>query len=369
MKRLSIFLLLFGCAFSLYSNTPSENNNNLIQIAFLLDTSNSMDGLIDQAKAQLWNIANEITEARKDGDEVKFEFALYEYGNTRIPAYKEHVRQVVRFTEDMDLISSQLFALKTSGGDEYCGQVIHNSLSELEWRDNAGLKAVYIAGNESFDQGSYPSEIACKEARKKDVKVNTIFCGNFDQGISLNWNSASSLSFGTYNNIDQDAKTVHIDTPYDDEIGHLNKLLNDTYISYSSSGAALKMNQVAQDKNAESYSQANAAKRAIFKSKSNYKNSSWDLIDAAEEGVDVYEYNHQLPETLQSASKKELKSKIDALKKKRISIQEDIACVAKERENYIAKVKKEQNVENPFEASILGSLRKQLQSAGFTFKK
>ncbi|MEM6769067.1 MAG: hypothetical protein AAF597_00670, partial [Bacteroidota bacterium] len=36
---------------------------NRIQIAFLLDTSSSMDGLIDQAKARLWNILNEILKA------------------------------------------------------------------------------------------------------------------------------------------------------------------------------------------------------------------------------------------------------------------------------------------------------------------
>ena len=29
-----------------------------IKVALLLDTSNSMDGLIDQAKAQLWDIVN-----------------------------------------------------------------------------------------------------------------------------------------------------------------------------------------------------------------------------------------------------------------------------------------------------------------------
>jgi hypothetical protein len=30
-----------------------------VQIALLLDTSNSMDGLIDQARSQLWRVVNE----------------------------------------------------------------------------------------------------------------------------------------------------------------------------------------------------------------------------------------------------------------------------------------------------------------------
>ena len=37
----------------------------LIQIAILLDTSNSMDGLISQAKTHLWTIVNEFVAARQ----------------------------------------------------------------------------------------------------------------------------------------------------------------------------------------------------------------------------------------------------------------------------------------------------------------
>src|SRR5262245_19674578 len=39
----------------------------LIQIALLLDTSTSMDGLIVQAQAQLWKVVNEFAYARREG--------------------------------------------------------------------------------------------------------------------------------------------------------------------------------------------------------------------------------------------------------------------------------------------------------------
>ena len=38
-----------------------ESNKQFIKVALLLDTSNSMDGLIDQAKAQLWDVVNELS--------------------------------------------------------------------------------------------------------------------------------------------------------------------------------------------------------------------------------------------------------------------------------------------------------------------
>jgi len=368
MKILINLLSILFISAQLMAHQPTDGKR-LIQIAILLDTSNSMDGLIDQAKAQLWNIANEITNAEQDGKTVDFQFALYEYGNDNIPEYKNHVRKVVGFTEDMDLISSHLFALKTRGGQEYCGQVIHNSISELEWRKDAGMKAIYIAGNESFAQGNFPYAVSCKEAKNKDIVINTIFCGDFEQGINLKWNDGSSLSLGTYNHINQNSETVHFDTPYDDDISMLNQKLNETYISFSEEGRRYKLNQSTQDLNAGQYGRANAAKRAIFKSKSNYKNESWDVIDAEKAGKDIFQYNDKLPESLKSTSKKELLEKISELGKTRASIQADISCLAKEREAYLEKMRKEASIENPFEASILNSLRKQLLSSGFKIKK
>ena len=44
--------------------SPAQNK---VQIALLLDTSNSMDGLIDQAKTQLWKVINTFIDARRDG--------------------------------------------------------------------------------------------------------------------------------------------------------------------------------------------------------------------------------------------------------------------------------------------------------------
>jgi hypothetical protein len=38
-----------------------------IQISILLDSSNSMAGLIDQARTQLWQIVNSLTKVTKDG--------------------------------------------------------------------------------------------------------------------------------------------------------------------------------------------------------------------------------------------------------------------------------------------------------------
>src|SRR5688572_13114949 len=57
-----------------------------IQIAILIDTSGSMDGLINQTREQLWRIVNTFATAKKEGKRPRLELALYQYGNDSIPA-------------------------------------------------------------------------------------------------------------------------------------------------------------------------------------------------------------------------------------------------------------------------------------------
>lgn len=100
---------------------PEVDNTNKIQIALLLDTSNSMDGLIDQAKTQLWKVVNTFIDAERNGQKPFVEVALYEYGNNGNAVGNDWVRLVSPLTRDLDDISGKLFGLKTNGGEEYCG--------------------------------------------------------------------------------------------------------------------------------------------------------------------------------------------------------------------------------------------------------
>ena len=63
-----------------------------VQLALLLDTSNSMDGLIDQAKTQLWKIVGEFAKTKLAGKSPRLEVALYEYGNDNLPATEGYIR-------------------------------------------------------------------------------------------------------------------------------------------------------------------------------------------------------------------------------------------------------------------------------------
>lgn len=319
------------------ATTPAAKENK-IQVALLLDTSNSMDGLIDQAKSRLWNIVNTLTTLKYNGKAPEVEIALYEYGNDGI-SDENYIRQVTPLTQDLDLVSEKLFALRTNGGNEFCGAVIRDASMNLNWDGNEkSMKLIYIAGNEPFDQGRISYKNVISDAKKKNIYTNTIFCGNRDEGIRTFWQNGASLGDGKYFNIDSDRKVIYIETPYDVRISECNTKLNETYIYYGSHGSEFKTKQMLQDKNAEVQSVSNAVERTVAKSKKNaYKNDHWDLVDRAEKDKDFISGMSQseLPSELKGKSKEEIKKAVAQKSAERDKIQREIEELSKKRQAFI----------------------------------
>lgn len=344
-----------------------------IMLALLLDTSNSMDGLIEQAKSQLWTIVNELAEAKcADGTAPDIKIALYEYGNDNLSMREGYIRMVSPLTDDLDEISGELFSLKTRGGAEFCGQVIQTSIDQLDWSESeADLKMVFIAGNEGFDQGSVSYKTACGLANDKDVIVNTIFCGNFNEGVRTHWKDGADLASGTYMSIEQDRKTVFIETPYDDQIDKLNTDLNDTYIYYGNLGRSKKDAQVMQDNNASSYSKANKVKRIVSKSSGAYKTHSWDLVDAKQNGnIAIEELDEKtLPEELQGKTKEEKEEFIAQKTKDRTRINNEIQSLNAQRQQFIKENKPTESKDNMLDEALISSIRANAKNKNIVFKK
>ncbi|WP_262152400.1 vWA domain-containing protein [Chryseobacterium foetidum] len=314
------------------------SKDNKIQVALLLDTSNSMDGLIDQAKSRLWNIVNTLTTLKYNGQAPQVEIALYEYGNDGLQD-ENYIRQITPLTQDLDLVSEKLFALRTNGGSEYCGAVIRDAATNLKWDGNEkSMKLIYIAGNEAFDQGRVSYKETVSGAKKKNIYTNTIFCGSRDEGIQTFWQNGASLGDGKYFNIDSDQKVIYIETPFDKRIYECNGLLNDTYISYGRKGSEMKSKQYIQDSNAESVSASNAVERAVSKSKKNaYKNDHWDLVDKVEKDKSYISSirEEELPDELKGKSKDEIQKIISQKSANRDKIQKEIEVLAKKRQEFI----------------------------------
>lgn len=369
--KMSILLTVLFLVFIGNQSFAPVTKKAKIQIALLLDTSNSMDGLIDQAKSQLWKIVNEMAAAKHKGETPKLEIALYEYGNDNLSAREGYIRQVSQMTTDLDKISEDLFALKTNGGSEYCGQVINVALKQLLWSDSSDdLKMIFIAGNEPFDQGGVDYVESCKKAVKKSVVVNTIFCGDYKLGINTFWKNGADIGNGEYLNIDQDKKVVHIPTPYDDAIMQLNKNLNKTYIGYGSYGKKMKERQMAQDNNAKSMGTSSYVNRTVSKSSKMYRNEQWDLVDAVQEDEAKLDKlsDNELPPELKGKSKKEIKKYIDEKQTERDQIIKQLGELNKKRSKYITEKRKENAGERSLDDVMIKAVKNQAKKKDYKFK-
>jgi hypothetical protein len=315
-----------------------------IEVAILLDTSSSMNGLIDQTKSQLWKMINEFGKAKdQNGETPRLKISLYEYGNSNLSPQENYIRQISPFTSELDVISEQLFSLKTNGGSEYAGAVIEDAVKKLEWSDDSNnLRIVLIAGNEPFTQGPINYKESIANARNKDVIVNTIFCGNYEEGVQTEWKNGALLGGGQYFNIDQDQKVIHIDAPQDEQILRLNEKLNKTYFGYGEKGKKNEMRQEEQDSLNEFLGSANLAERAISKSSQNYVNDSWDIVEGVEKKVIHLEdlEEEDLPEEMKGMTPEEMEIFIAEQLEERKKIQSEIQKLSVARSEYIEEERK-----------------------------
>lgn len=320
---------------------PKAPTNAKIQVAVLLDVSNSMDGLIEQAKAQLWNMVTVMGKAKCNDASPQIEIALYEYGRDSNDPSVGYVKQISPFSKDLDMLSQNLFNLKTNGGNEFCGQVIFTSLNDLKWdAASASYKVIFIAGNEDFLQGSVSYTKACEEAKKKGVIVNTIYCGDRMQGIREHWDLGAECGTGSFTNINSNEKVQDIPTPYDTVLITLNSKLNNTYLFYGNDGKHRGELQYKMDEENARIGGSIAAQRASVKGNRNlYDNSSWDLVDAYQKDKSVIrkvEMN-TLPDSLKNKTRQELERVVENNNQQRGKIQKEIGAVTIQREAFIAK--------------------------------
>jgi len=363
--------LLFQASSAQEKELPKDDQAK-VQIAILLDTSGSMSGLIEQTKTQLWKVVNTFIDAKQNGQVPFVEVALYEYGAS---SGENFIRPIQPLTRDLDQISEDLFALQTSGSNEYCGAVISEATTKLKWDPSGDVyKAIFIAGNEPFTQGTVDPCEACKAAIAQGIIVNTIHCGDEAAGISSGWKSGALLADGNFLVINHNAAVVHIEAPQDAEIVALNEKLNKTYIAYGKEGARKAASQTAQDGNALAKRESGAAvQRAVTKSSGNYWNGNWDLGDASKaKDFDWAKVKDKdLPEEMQKLDLEGRKKFVADKLAARAKIQQTIQTLNEARTKFVAAKRREnaKDGEETLDVAVTKTVRDQATKKGYQFEK
>mgnify|MGYP000860936971 CR=1 FL=1 len=276
-------------------------------------------------------------------------------------------------TTDLDKISEELFALRTNGGEEYCGWVIQRAVADLAWSpDSDAYKVIFIAGNEPFTQGPVNYAESCKAAITKGIIVNTIHCGNEAEGVNTKWKDGAELADGKYLVIDQNRAVVSVQAPQDPEIARLGVELNKTYLAFGRAGGESLKRQSLQDANAATLAPASGAvvQRSLAKASVNYVNSSWDLVDAAKaKDFEITKLKEEdLPAEMKKMSAEQRKAYIEKNATERAQLQQQINQLNAEREKFVAQRIKETAGTNTLDAVVISAIHEQGAKRNFIFK-
>ncbi len=351
---------------------PIEPGDRIVELALCLDTSGSMDGLINAARTKLWEIVNDLALAKPT---PRLRVALLTYGNNGHNAQHGWVNVDVAFTEDLDLVSQRLFSLTTNGGTELVGRVLKTAGERLDWNASDDvLKLIIVAGNETADQDTtFNYRDVCKSIISSGVMINSIYCGNVADDIAPGWKEVAMLADGHFASIDHNNGTITISTPYDDELVTLSATMNRTYLAFGAQGTWSSANQTAQDGNAAAAGAAVAAQRAITKNSVLYCNAHWDLVDACKMPDFKLEdiKDEDLPEEMRGMTLEQKKAHIAKMEQERNDIQRRVADLQIKRGQFVeAELKKTADAEGKsFDAAIRTAIRAQAASKGFTFEE
>ncbi|MEL6980461.1 MAG: vWA domain-containing protein [Pseudomonadota bacterium] len=202
-----------------------------IEVAFVLDTTGSMSGLIEGAKKKIWSIANNMMDL-KPTPEIRF--ALIGYRDRG----DDYVTRAFDLTDDVQKIYGELLAFNAAGGGdnpESVNQALHEAIADLAWsQEDAVFRTVFLVGDapphmDYQDDVKYQETLATAKAR--DIVVNAVQAGGQRETTKI-WREIAELGGGSFAQIAQSGGMVAIETPYDANIEELNIKLQQTVVPY-----------------------------------------------------------------------------------------------------------------------------------------
>ena len=347
---------------------PAPLPRKAIDLVLCLDTSGSMQGLINAARQKMWEIVNECATARP---QPQLRVALLTYGSSGSEE-DGYVLLQTPFTTDLDLVSEKLFALGTNGGTEYVGRVVKTSLDKLQWGGADAAKILFVAGNESADQDQTAKfREVVTHAAGLGVRVNSIYCGGADDPDAAGWREVAQLGGGRYATIDMNRGTVAVVSPFDKDLEELSKKINTTYVGYGKDAREARDRQSAQDGNAAAAPAAGAS-RAEAKAGALYDNSGWDLVDkSSQPGFDLTKVAvEDLPEEMRKMTLEEKTAWIATKKKERAEIQTKIRDLAEKRRAFVKSEMDKQGLDDTkaLDKVVRDAIREQAGAKGFSFE-
>lgn len=203
-----------------------------VEVAFVLDTTGSMSGLIDGAKRKIWSIAERIGDGRP---RPELRIALVGYRDVG----DQYVTLVHDFTGDVDLVYERLSAFRAEGGGdtpEHVSRALSDAVHRLSWSNGNALRTIFLVGDAPPHvdyQDGYDYRRHAREAALRGIVVEAIECGA-DPVTAQVWTEIAALAGGHFARIDAGGGMPARVTPVDAELARLSSELSKTVVAYGS---------------------------------------------------------------------------------------------------------------------------------------
>jgi hypothetical protein len=203
-----------------------------VEVAFVLDTTGSMGGLIEGAKRKIWSIATAIVDTNPDADIRMGMVAYRDVGD-------DYVTRKFELTTDIQDLYANLLELKARGGGDWpesVNEALDVAVNKMKWTDGSEVRRiVFLVGDApphmDYEQDTkYP--VTLKVAKQKDIIVNAVLAG-VARDTERVWRDIAQNGNGRFIPIPQDGgQVVIIETPFDEDIIILQNEINGTVIPY-----------------------------------------------------------------------------------------------------------------------------------------
>jgi hypothetical protein len=203
-----------------------------VEVAFVLDTTGSMGGLIDGAMLKLWSCAPAILDSNPDA-EIRMGLVAYrDIGD-------DYVTKKIDLTTDIQDLYAHLLELKARGGGDWpesVNEALDVAVNQLQWTVGGDTRRIVFLVGDAPPHMNYAQDtkypVTLKVAQQKDIIVNAVLAGNAVDTERV-WRDIAQHGNGRFIPIPQDGgQIVVIETPYDQDIIILQREINGTVIPY-----------------------------------------------------------------------------------------------------------------------------------------
>lgn len=341
-----------------------------LDVVFVLDTTGSMDGLIEGAKQKIWSIASRLASGTPT---PRIRVGLVGYRD-RGDAY---VTKRFDLSEDLDAVYANLQGFKADGGGdtpEHVGKALGEAVSLMKWTDDAkAARMIFLVGDapahDDYQDGWNTREWA-KKAIAKGIVVNTVRCGE-DATTARLFSDLAKLADGSFVSIQQSGGMVAVATPFDAEMAKLNADIADKTLVGGSAGAQAEGGrELAALKAMPSTA---VGDRTSFRAKTKPAAPAAEVkalgsitLNAAPERVNTLK-DEELPEVVRALPKAQRETYVRQQNAEQQQLQTKLLELSKKRDEFLTAESKKKKSTDAFDDQVFEGVKKSAAKVGVAY--